>query len=285
MSINAISHSMADAYMACQKRFEYAHVKKLMPMTTPEALARGTYCHHLMEIFFTCIKEGQTPEHAKAVTLLNATDDMKYFNKMWNRIEHFFDNIYPTLGWVEIISIEQTYRLPVGGRYEFPFTVDLVVRITDGTVVAIDFKFGADDYDEQMLSIYPQLPKYVGGLMVLKEAGMLDHEAPTKAMYVFIRSRANMADPKKFVTVSPVSTSQARVRNSFMEQDRAAQAIQRHLATDNPFPRTFNNNCKFCPFIDLCSAEMNGRSPEEIETMEKVLYTTNTYGYEVEEIA
>lgn len=289
-----ISHSMADAYMSCQKKFEYAHVKKLMPVTTPEALARGIYAHRIMELFFTAIKEGQSAEQAKKIALLNAMDDPKYFSKIWNRIEHFLDEIYPKQDWVEIISVERTYRVSVGEKYEFPFTVDLVVRLGDsglghgewaGEVVAIDFKFGADAYGDEMLNLYPQLPKYVGGLRVLSSKGTLDHEAPNRAMYIFIRSRANIADKQKFVEIHPVRITAERIRNSFIEQDRASGAILAHLANDNPFPRAFTNNCKFCPFIELCIAEINGRSSDEIETMEQVLFTTNTYGYEVEEIA
>jgi hypothetical protein len=276
---------MADAYAACQKRFEYSHVKKLMPVVTPEALARGIYAHNLMEIFFTAIKEGESHETAKSITLLNAADDPKYFNKIWNRIEYFLDEIYPTLGWLEIISIERTYRLDVGDKFQFPFTVDLVVRMADGIVYAIDFKFGADAYDEQMLKMYPQLPKYVGGLRVLGMQKLLEHEVPTKAMYVFIRSRHNIADKNKFVEIHPVEVSDARIRNSFIEQDQTATAIISHLESNRPFIRTFNNNCKYCPFIELCVAEMNGRDPEEIKTMEAVLYKENSYGYEELEIA
>ena len=285
MSLHKISHSMADAYMSCQKKFEYAHIKKIMPVTTPEALARGIYGHKIMELFFTAIKEGTVPSQAKSIAFLNAMDDPKYFNKIWNRIEHFIDEIYPTLGWVEVISIECTYRLDVGTRFQFPFTVDLVVRLESGEVAAIDFKFGADAYSDEMLQLYPQLPKYVGGLRILGANGLLDHEAPTLAFYVFIRSRANIADKTKFVEIHEVKATDVRIRNSFIEQDRVAAAIIAHEEdASRPYPRTFNNNCKYCPFIDLCIAEMNGKDSEQVKTMEDVLYTTNTYGYDLEEV-
>lgn len=294
MSLYPVSHSMADAYAACQKRFEYSHIKKLMPVTTPEALARGIYAHNLMEIFFTAIKAGDTPDKAKAITFLNAADDPKYFNKIWSRIEHFLDNIYPTLGWDEIISIERTYRVDVGTAYQFPFTVDLVVRLGEkglgsgvgaGEVVAIDFKFGADAYSDEILRLFPQLPKYVGGLRILRNAGLLDHEIPTRALYVFIRSRSNITDPNKFCEIHSVEVSDARIKNSFIEHDYTAKAVLAHLASDKPYTRTFNNNCKYCPFIELCTSVLNGRSEEEIATMEAVLFKENTYGYEELEIA
>lgn len=284
MSPYPISHSMADTYNACKKRFEYSHIDKLMPVVLPEALARGIYAHNLMEIFFTCIKEGKTPEEAYLVTLNNAMDDPKYYTKIWSRIDHFLNNLYPTLGWVELIAIERTYRLSVMEQYEFPFTVDLVVRDKDGNVIAIDFKFGADAYDEEILKLFPQLPKYVGGLNILSQQGTLDHTAPTKAMYIFIRSRTNMADPEKFVKIEPVNVGRDRIYHSFKEQSMTAEAILEHKESGKPYPRTFNNNCKYCPFIELCIAELAGKDAEEIQTMKDVLFTKNTYGYEIEEV-
>lgn len=284
MSIYPISHSMADTYNACKKRFEYSHIDKLMPGTLPEALARGIYAHNLMEIYFTCIKEGKTNEEAYLVTLNNAMDDPKYYTKIWSRIDHFLTNIYPTLGWKTIIAIERTYRVNVADQYEFPFTVDLVVATEDNDIVAVDFKFGADAYDEDTLKLFPQLPKYVGGLNILQQQNNLDHVAPTKAMYVFIRSRTNMTDPEKFVKIESVNVNRYRIYNSFKEQSMTAEAILTHKASDKPYPRTFNNNCKYCPFIELCTAEMNGKDAEEIQTMKDVLFTKNTYGYEIEEV-
>lgn len=274
-----ISHSMADAYMSCQKKYEYAHIDKLMPLTTPEALARGTYGHKVLETYFLAIKDGESPEQAKSIAFLNAMDTPRYFNKIWNRIERFLDVELPTYGWEEILAVEYTNAIEIGPGIRFPFTVDLVVRLQSGEVKAIDFKFGADAYSDEMLGLYPQLPKYVGALTILAARNDLPFDPPTLAGYVFIRSRHNIANPDLFVESADVHITKQRVTNAFLEQRAASGAILAHQEMGVSYPRSFTNNCKYCPFIDLCVAHMNGRPEEEYETMKQVLFQPNTYGY------
>src|SRR2546427_129399 len=123
-----VSHSMAEAYMGCEKRYEFAHVEKLQPKKTPAQLALGTYGHKVFEVFFKAIKEGMDSDTAQKEALSWAYQDKDRFMTIGKELIHWFDTVWPTLGW-KILEVEKTYYLRLNEDTEYPFTVDLLVEV------------------------------------------------------------------------------------------------------------------------------------------------------------
>lgn len=259
-----ISHSQADAYNACEKKFEYAHIELLQPKTRPTALARGSYGHKIMETFFNCIKDGEGADIGLAKAMALAIQDQTYFNDIWNQINHWITEVWPTLDW-KIIEVEKTYYLPLGPDKEYPFTADLLIE-TMGKLVIVDHKFSADAYDDEMIELYPQIPKYIGALRA--QGINVSH-----GIYNFLRTRS-MKDVAQQIVMKQSRPNNARVRESFKAQLETVKRIENHTG---PYLRTFSNNCKYCSFIDLCRVEMSGGDSTE---MKRIGYEPNDYGYQ-----
>lgn len=268
-----VSHSTADAYNACEKRYEYAHLQKLQTKQTPHQLARGTYGHKVLEVFFTAIKNGESHANAGALALSTAISlDAVMYSEIGAQLFHFINVKYPTLGW-EPVEIEKTFYLPTGEDSEFPFTVDLIAKLPDGRLWAIDHKFSADPYDDELMEVLPQLPKYIGSLRALTKMGK-ENLPVYGGMYNFIRTR-KMKDLDGQLVVKPLAgLSTTRIQNSMRAQLQTTHRISTH---EGPYLRTFNNNCKYCPFLDLCRMEMNG---EDTTDLISVMYEANSYGYD-----
>lgn len=265
-----LSHSAIEAYNACEKRFEYAHIEKLAPKETPQQLALGSYVHLVFQTFFESIKEGEPDKMAQIKALQVAYQNIFYFDKVGERMIYWFDNVWPTLGW-KILEVEATYYLPLNDEEEYPFTVDLIIEV-NGEIAIVDHKSTADFYDENIVDIYPQLPKYAGALRALKERGY----NVKRAYYNFLRTRPYMKNLPETTTITPVKLTNPRIQLSFQEHFNSLKKIRDHQASGEPFVRSFGNNCKYCPFIDLCQLEMNGN---DSTSMKQIAYKENEYGY------
>ncbi|USL89123.1 RecB-like exonuclease/helicase [Arthrobacter phage Casserole] len=262
-----LSHSAIEAFNACEKRYEYAHVDKLAPKETPQQLALGSYVHKVFEVFFLSIKEGEPDNMAMIKALQAAYQNIAFFDKVGNRMIYWFENVWPNLGW-KILEVEATYYLPLNEKEEYPFTVDLIIEV-NGQIAIVDHKSTADFYDENIVDIYPQLPKYAGALRALKERG---YDVKI-AYYNFIRTRPYMKNLPETTAVVPVKLTNDRIKNSFQEHFNSLKKIREH---EGPYVRSFGNNCKYCPFIDLCQLEMNGKDSTSLKA---IGYKENEYGY------
>jgi len=262
-----LSHSAIEAYNACEKRFEFAHIDKLAPKETPQQLALGSYVHKVFEVFFLSIKAGEPDNMAMIKALQVAYQDIGFFDKVGNRMIYWFENVWPNLGW-KILEVEATYYLPLNAQEEYPFTVDLIIEV-NGQIAIVDHKSTADFYDENIVDIYPQLPKYAGALRALKERG---YDVKI-AYYNFIRTRPYMKDMAATTAIVPVKLTNVRIQNSFKEHFESLKKIREH---EGPYVRSFGNNCKYCPFIDLCQLEMNGKDSTSLKA---IGYKENEYGY------
>lgn len=271
-----ISHSMADTYNGCQRRFELAHKyngKGLEPNEAPHALARGTFGHAVMAAFFSKIKEGQDSNQdfymqAKAAAMQELMTDIILSNELSPTIMYWIETIWPTLGW-KILRVEEKHYLKVGENVVFPFTLDLLIE-ENGEIVLVDHKFAADAYDADMLALYPQLPKYIGAL---RAEGI----PVVRGKYNFLRTRS-MKDFEKKIVITPVTVSTERIKNSFVDQGDTMTAILNHKGK---YRRNISYTCAYCPFKDICAIEMRG---DDATALINANYRPNTYSYDPETV-
>lgn len=263
-----ISHSTGEAFLACEKKYEYAHVDNIAPKVMPAALALGIYGHKVFQIFFETIKEHNDPQLAQVLALRWAYQDMFHFGKIGKELIHWFEYEWPKLGW-KILEVEKVYYLKLNEDTEFPFTVDLIIEL-NGQILIVDHKFTADAYDEPLLLVYPQLPKYIGGLRALGVPVV-------SAIYNIVRTRS-MKDMDAKMVRQPIKPNSARIKNSFLIHLNTIDKIKTHTGE---FVRNVGYGCKFCSFVDLCGLEMNG---EDSTALKATDFVPNTYGYAGEEL-
>jgi hypothetical protein len=263
-----ISHSTGEAFLTCEKKYEYAHVENLAPKQMPAALALGIYGHGVFQVFFEQIKEHGNAEVAQVIALRHAYKDIFHFGKIGSELIHWFDTVWPTLGW-KILEVEKTYYLKLNEDTEYPFTIDLLIEL-NGQLLIVDHKFTADSYAEELLLVYPQLPKYIGALRALGTPVV-------SAIYNIVRTRS-MKDLDAKLVRQPLKVNGPRIRKSFEIHLNTIDKIKSH---EGEFVRNVGYGCKFCSFIDLCGLEMNG---EDSTALKAVDFVPNTYGYAGEEL-
>lgn len=259
-----ISYSEVDSFNQCQQKHHYAHEDKLTSATHSVGLSRGTAGHLFMETFFKALLAGNAAEDAKtdainAVVSMNSSMDIMALCIEW------VDKVWPTLGW-KIVAVEIEVRLSVSPTLVYPCKVDLVVEI-DGELVLVDHKFLYDFYTQNLIDIFPQMPRY----MVNLQANGL----PVKyAIYNMIRTRKvnNIEDRFQRLQTRP---NKARLKQAITEQIHTMKQIEKGVE----FPTHTANkmNCGNCQFSDLCASELRG---EDTTLMREHFFVPNTYGYE-----
>ena len=267
---------MADTYNACQRRYYFAHVYGngigLMPNVLPHALHRGIYGHKVMQAFFQTIKGREKDsfafKEAKAAALMEMIQDPEMNHEVGPTILYWFDEVWPTLDW-KILQVEQKHYLKLGNGVVFPYTIDLVI-LENGQTIIVDHKFAADAYESDMLDLYPQLPKYIGGLRT--EGMSIDF-----GKYNFIRTRS-MKDMEKKIVITAVKPSKQRIVEAFKDQGKAMTKIMNHTGE---YDRNIGYTCKYCPFKDICRIEVRGDDPTNLINSN---FKPNEYGYLEDEV-
>lgn len=275
-----ISHSMLESYLQCGKKYYFSHVRNIEPDRDSRPLILGTIGHKILEGFFTAIKDGVESKQ----------DAIKFAIKFSE--EYARDDVFPkalalVVKWVaqhvglidrwEILVTEETRHLPIPGLFneageqiEFPFTIDLVVRDrVNGKVFIVDHKFLYDFYDEELISLLPQIPKYAGALRV--QGIPVDD-----AYYNMIRTRPMKSDnPDDLYRLTRLNLTDTRIKEAMSQQIQGMEEIVKRPKL--PLRTVNKMNCGNCSFKELCILEANG---EPIEVAIKHGYRQNSYGYE-----
>ena len=266
-----ISHSEADAFAQCEKKHEYAHIQKLQPKTSSLALNRGTAGHAMLEKFFELTKAGADLNTAKNEALMNndllAGMDMQAVTEAFLLVKPWIEKVWPTLGW-KIVEIEAEFRIPVNESIIYPFKVDLIIEHR-GELKIVDHKFAYDPYDDNMIALLPQIPRYAGALRKLG--------VPIQSgIYNFFRTR-KLNNPMDAYVQEPVEFNDARVENSLKELVLTMKEIHQRKTLGIEGIRTANKmNCGHCGFSLLCAKELSG---EDTTMMREVDFEPNQYGY------
>lgn len=275
-----ISHSEVEAFGQCEKKWSYAHLDQLEPVTQSAALGKGNAGHFILEHFLKAIKAGADNTEARktAINLLYEEDfEHTIMGEAITIAKPWMEHVFPKLGW-KIVEVEKEFRLTIDEDLVYPFKIDLLAEIR-GELVLVDHKFVYDCYDTNTISLMPQMPRYIGAMR------MMDIPV-TRGIYNFLRTR-KLKDPmEKYSQQSnPIdggAMPEARIRHSMLEQVqemRKIDALEKMPESERPIMvRTVNKmNCAHCGFAELCSQEL--QTGKVAVNLRKIGFRPNTYGY------
>lgn len=270
-------------FYRCEKRFYWAHVRKLKPAEFPAAMAKGIAGHDMFKAIFRAMMEKKSYEECVAAVnplveeLINRDVELV---KVYRHVLAFVARAYAE-EW-EIISCEDNYYLPESTPDDedliFAFTPDVVFRWTKGTkrgsYFMLDFKFTGQAWNEREMEMYQQLPKYM-----LKWNRL---HPDKKIFYIgvvnLLTRAAQDATGDKLFLIKWVPWTKEKLAR--IEQDNNTLMrrvkIAKELWGPDDFVRTPNSHeCKMCWFADdLCPADLNKKP---IESIIERNYSVNTY--------
>lgn len=235
---------------------------KITPIAHSDALGLGSCGHLFIETFLKAVLEGCSNEKAKQLAIEKVAGEA-YGAKAITLCVPWVDNIYPNLGW-KILAVEQEFRIAISETLVYACKVDAIVEI-DGEIVLVDHKFVYDPYDQSVIDIMPQLPKYMGA--------MRNNGVPVKyAIYNMIRTRNTTKD---LYTIAYCRPNNHRIKTAMLEQIEVMRRIEQ--GTKLPVHTSNKMNCGNCQFKDLCAMELRG---EDSTLFIQNFFQPNTYGYE-----
>jgi hypothetical protein len=270
-----ISHSEVEALGQCERKWGYAHLEKLQPVTHSAALNKGNAGHFIIETFLKFIKEGMYFEEAavKAIKAVYEEDfPIEIIGEAVRIAKPWMNLIWPRLGW-KIVAVEKEFRLSIGDDLVYPFKVDAIVEIR-GELVLVDHKFVFDTYDDNTIHLMPQMPRYIGALRMMG----IDVRY---GIYNFLRTRKLKVELDQY-SQEVNKVTDARIRHSMLEQVqemRKIQALKDMPESERPIlVRTVNKmNCAHCGFVELCRQELE--TGKVALFMRRTQFEPNTYGY------
>lgn len=270
-----ISGSMVNNYMECQKKFELAHVDKLMGANgSGKALEKGKTGHRILEVWGKEHMKGTPTDDALGLALTEGSKyNMIFAMEVFPMIAHWVKEVFPTLGW-KILEVEKTYYAKVGNAKDgrplvFPFTVDLLVE-AEGKIVIVDHKFQADPFEDEMIELMPQLKKYIVGLRSQK---INVHHG----IYNTFRTRSMKAGPAERNVPQKDVPRIPQLKEAMKTQIVMMHKIAEH---EGEYLRVLNKNiCTYCPFKKICLIETNG---EDASLVRQYDYVKTDYGYDDE---
>lgn len=270
-----ISGSQVANYMQCQKKFELAHIEKLMGANgSGKALEKGKTGHKILEVWAKAHKDGMDTETALSMGMAAGMEfNTGFAVEVFPMIAYWVKNIFPNLGW-KILEVEKTYYARVGTAKDgrpliFPYTVDLLVE-AEGKIVIVDHKFQADAFEEDMIELMPQLKKYI---VALRSQKINVHHA----IYNTFRTRVMKAGPDERNVMQKTVPRVPQLKAAMKTQIVMMHKIDEH---EGEYLRVLDKNiCTYCPFKKICIVETNG---EDATLIKQFDYVTTDYGYDDE---
>lgn len=302
-----LSHSEIDQFLTCERKHFYAFgvlnhdgSQGLESRHLSDGLYRGTLGHAALEAFYKLLAERQ-----KGATVMLTDQDMadaqdaaravlntefvqqperaELILGLMQIIEAYFGYYYDADKhgyWY--VAVEMEFRTTTN----YAFKPDLIRQvIKTGKYEVVDHKFLANLYGPDEIGIQPQLAKYVGWL---RDLGYEVHDG----LYNLINNRVLKTKPyvadSKTMRRVPLGLTEHRITRTMLENDRIAFKIRDFKEGSlevwaHSVNRTANSfNCKNCPFLALCVADLNG---EDTSVMRQYEFQPNTYGYDKEEVA
>lgn len=262
-----VSHSEADAWLLCQRKWLYGYGWNLTNKVHGTALSRGTAGHRVLEEFYSeYLRTGDgSASYSAAMMILdelkaagNTGDDGKA-TPLATILDYYFNNEPFVSKGYEILAVEQDFTIEYDDEGNaYPFVVDLIVRDPQGRIAVVDHKFQYDFLTEQDVALQPQIKKYIGAIRALGLPA--DYGIYNQLRY---RSKKELtaADVVRQHELHPTPQTVTRV---FLEQVETAGRINefKQLSKDeqNEAAVRVGNKmvCRSCSFKDLCIEDMRG---------------------------
>jgi hypothetical protein len=270
-----ISGSELDAFAKCRMYHYYSFGLNLEAVEARRALDIGTAGHALLAAYYRARQSGASHNEAVAQTegmaawetqaLAGVSGEAADFALQLVRMYWAF---YPRDDW-EILQVEAEYR---NGPYAC--TVDLVVQ-EDNEIAIVDHRFLGRFYDEDLVAIDQQLPRYA---LIMRANGV-----PVTRAYRNMISTASLGSKGKRVIRLPVPVNEARLEQARKEREQLAMELTRWRPLPADFrrlysPRTFSPQvCKFCDFKVPCALSAEGLDDQPV--LDQQFRKNVRYGY------
>jgi hypothetical protein len=271
------SGSELDAYSKCPMLHTYRFGLGLEPNNKSKALEVGTAGHALLAPYYRARLSGADHKEAMAQAegiaaweleiVANVRPDIAELAMFLVRAYWAF---YPSDDW-QILAVEREYRRNYDAG-ELVGTIDLLVD-ERGILTVVDHRFLGRFYDEDMVVIDPQLPRYA---LLLARNGHYVERA-----YRNMVSTASKGSNTRRVQRLEVPLNAHRLD---LVENQTNQTMS-DLAAFKSLPleyrrkyarRTFSPNCRFCEFKTPCAISAEGGDDQPLLDQQ---FSPSRYGY------
>ncbi len=275
-----ISNSEVSTFLQCERKHYYNYLQLLQPKTQGPALVRGTIGHEALEAYYKVIQETQdepvgpdieVAERAAQDVLLgylhNADVDKAMVADLMTLLQRYW-KYYTPREWY-ILGVEAVYEIPVKDEWNFIAVLDLIVRLPDGTIVIVDHKFVYDFYQDSVLEMNSQIPKYLG---TVRYNGVKAEYAILNQIRYRMKKGGNTDD--ELFRRSALHPPNAEVRQYMSEHFKLSDRIMKRRALDpaeqeSEAVRVANQMiCKNCSFEPICKSEAMGGNTELMRSLD-----------------
>lgn len=272
-----LSGSELDAFQRCKQLHYYRFGRRLQPTEPAKALTLGRAGHVLLMTYYRARQSGATHTEAMHQTEGIAGWELSVVNQIPPDLaEHamFVVRAYwafhPHNEW-EVLAVEQEVESTFAGQ-RFKGTIDLIVQEPHG-VALVDHRFLGRFYDEDLVVIDPQLPRYA----------LMFGANQTLTGYRNMVSTASPGSRTQRIARIPVPLTAERLAKVQIDTERTISELATWKMLPLEYraqhsPRTFNPAvCRFCEFRVPCALSAQGLDEEPILDQK---FTTSEYGYE-----
>jgi hypothetical protein len=284
--VRNISNSEVTTFLSCKRQYEFNYGMELQPKKTGDPLARGSFFHLGMELYWRARMEGMTHDQAmkKGLEAFNPNDDSirgsvamaMEAQFLWIRYMNFhkgFPDIEP-LGTENQLYVQITPTIQMAIKYDFYFR-----EISTGKYYIKDYKLAYEFWKDEEHDLNGQMPKYISVLQAngfRVDGGYLE-EIRTRKL-----GAEKASDPRnlwKRTAYKPTPMKKAALLKQHIsasleiEKFRALPPEEREAAAIPVLNK--HGACKFCNFTDLCISMLDGKKDLSVDI--RVGYTQNTY--------
>lgn len=258
-----ISYSEITTLQTCPRQHYYRYHKGLSRIgPVSPSLSRGTWVHHMLQEFFTQLRDNHDVQELNGWELdqlleVRSRDSELILPEPGVRNESIgmFDSLLKSRDFVmptEVLAVEQERQVDIGLKDPetsepilFTFITDLEWLDQDGSLWVSDHKTAGRAWSEDKWMFNTQVPLYIRGLEVALEQPVMG-------------ATVNLMTPKAAISRSILNVPE-QIDNILMDFQHTL--YQRSIRSFNRSP---GMHCSWCPFKDLCYADLMGSDTEQM---------------------
>ena len=259
-----LSFSQLNTYLTCSQRYYFRYVAGLPPETVASALLLGSSLHSTLARFYDRLRAGQAEDAAALMAffrddlarrLATASAPVQYsadaptahelMEQGQQLLTTFLNDASPGLAGLEIVSVELPLSVTLVDQQGLPMdiqlvgVIDLLLKDTQGNLVAVDHKTSKTSYTEDTINRDLQFSAYA---VLLAGNGYLSAEADLTCRFDVLRK---LKAPKlERLMTRRTHDDQMRFRSL---AHRVLLAIDREVYLPCP-----GWQCATCPHTQVC---------------------------------
>lgn len=259
-----LSFSQLNTYLTCSQRYYFRYVAGLPPETVASALLLGSSLHAALARFYEGIRTGQAENPCDLLAFFRddlvrrlaiASAPVQYsadaptaqdlMEQGQQLLTTFLNDASPGLAGLEIVSVELPLSVPLVDEQGLPMdiqlvgVIDLLLKDTQGNLVAVDHKTSKTSYTEDTINRDLQFSAYA---VLLSGNGFLSPEAELACRFDVLRK---LKAPKlERLMTRRTPEDQSRFRSLAR---RVLLAIDREVYLPCP-----GWQCATCPHTEAC---------------------------------